>query len=689
MKLTCPSRATADQRPHARGLSGSAQAANGPAEQHGKPLDKAQHGRPAGAVPPGRALIMASPNNDWFVVADEKRVTPAALKLWHDHATPQKQASGRLELKEANYTADARFGEDAEELLLSLPPPTQWEASHAAAFLRQLPSPEKWAAQQQRRIREGLYKPHGDRMDAAMHWMLFNPRAVAAHLKRDPSILLPVTVRAADDGEVAGALPKEAAAGPPRPALGGSNGSTDIKCDTRGSQASGQVNCPKDCKADGSTVWGTGPYTADSSVCRAAIYQGLITDDGGPLIVSAKPGESSYSAGNQNGVQTTAYAGYSDSFTLSNQCTWDGNEHTGDVFCPPGCAANGKTVWGTGPYTGDSSICKAAIYQGLIGDGGGAVHVTETAGRSSYGGSGGPHNGVATREYAHAYPRSFTLSHTCGVTSHHKDGDVYCPPGCAGSGAPVWGTGPFSGASSICKAAIYAGLITNSGGQVHATKAGGRSAFSGGTRNGVTTEAYGSYPTSFRLTDTCNVTGMHKTGEVRCPAHCAQSGRPVWGTGPYTHDSSVCKAAIHQGLISDAAGGKVHVALTPGRDAYGASTKNGVQTLAYGRWGQSLALADACATTGNHKTGVVHCPAGCKAHGAGVWGRGPYTSDSSICKAAIYQGLIPDSEGFVQVKTHFFPTLLTMPNVPTSIPGQNGHLFCVQAVSQLTTASIG
>lgn len=67
-----------------------------------------------------------------------------------------------------------------------------------------------------------------------------------------------------------------------------------------------------------------------------------------------------------------------------------------------------------------------------------------------------------------------------------------------------------------------------------------------------------------------------------CPANCASAFGSVWGSGPYTTDSSICRAAIHGGAIKDTEGGGVTVKLRPGQGSYSATVANGV---ASGSWG--------------------------------------------------------------------------------------------------------
>ncbi|MGZ3456577.1 MAG: LCCL domain-containing protein, partial [Polyangiales bacterium] len=67
----------------------------------------------------------------------------------------------------------------------------------------------------------------------------------------------------------------------------------------------------------GGSVWGSGPYTSDSSICRAAIHAGVITDDdGGKVTLKISAGEKSYTGSKKNGVKTEDYGSFERSFTV-------------------------------------------------------------------------------------------------------------------------------------------------------------------------------------------------------------------------------------------------------------------------------------------------------------------------------------------------------------------------------------
>lgn len=85
--------------------------------------------------------------------------------------------------------------------------------------------------------------------------------------------------------------------------IGGDNGATyKFKCSANGKAGS---------------VWGTDLYTADSSICTAAVHAGKFTlEAGGPVTIELRPGEASYKGSTRNGITTNDYPAYGRSFVL-------------------------------------------------------------------------------------------------------------------------------------------------------------------------------------------------------------------------------------------------------------------------------------------------------------------------------------------------------------------------------------
>ena len=176
------------------------------------------------------------------------------------------------------------------------------------------------------------------------------------------------------------------------------------------------------------SVWGSDIYTADSSICTAAVHSGLITyQQGGTVTIELRPGRTIYGCSERNGVTTSDYGSYQHSFVFKTPNTdavvreaedqtpvlWNttalmvGSEigKTYKFKCPSG--GKESSVWGTDIYTLDSSICNAAVHAGkLTSESGGPVTIELRPGESSY--KGTTRNGIKTSDYG-AYGSSFVV----------------------------------------------------------------------------------------------------------------------------------------------------------------------------------------------------------------------------------------------------------------------------------------
>ncbi|XP_055001903.1 cysteine-rich secretory protein LCCL domain-containing 2 [Sorex araneus] len=171
-----------------------------------------------------------------------------------------------------------------------------------------------------------------------------------------------------------------------------------------------------------------------------------------------------------------------------------------------------------------------------------------------------------------------------------------CPAGCARSKAKLFGTLFYESSSSICRAAIHYGVLDDAGGLVDVTRSGRVPFFVKSARNGV--QSLSKYKASSAFTVSkvkvqdvdCYVTvsqlcPFEKPGthcpRVRCPADCGDHPAPwapVVGTNIYADTSSICRTAVHAGVLRAGSGGLVDLMPVDRKKAYVGSLRNGVQS---------------------------------------------------------------------------------------------------------------
>lgn len=170
-------------------------------------------------------------------------------------------------------------------------------------------------------------------------------------------------------------------------------------------------------------------------------------------------------------------------------------------------------------------------------------------------------------------------------------------------GGAVWGTDVFTEDSSPCAAALHVGVIKKSGGAIKVKRGKGCDAFLGSTKNGVASHGFGKASKSYYFPDKSE--GKCKKPEA-CPATfkdkdleaeltCACESKPtgaVFGTDIYTRDSSICSAAVHDGVIAHEDGGIVTLRAAPGCKSYAGSARNGVSSGAWGEYELSFYFPD-------------------------------------------------------------------------------------------------
>uniref|UniRef100_A0A3Q2DM17 Cysteine-rich secretory protein LCCL domain containing 2 n=1 Tax=Cyprinodon variegatus TaxID=28743 RepID=A0A3Q2DM17_CYPVA len=161
----------------------------------------------------------------------------------------------------------------------------------------------------------------------------------------------------------------------------------------------------------------------------------------------------------------------------------------------------------------------------------------------------------------------------------------YCPANCLNRKGKVWGTVSYDVQSSICRAAIHAGVIDNNGGLVDITRRDRLPFFVRSTKNGCLSSLFvwieykaDCYTT---VAEICPFRQPNShCPRILCPASCNTEPSywsPVIGNNIYADSSSICKAAIHAGVIK-ADGGFVDVLPLERRKSYTGVQKNGIQS---------------------------------------------------------------------------------------------------------------
>ncbi|XP_073516011.1 cysteine-rich secretory protein LCCL domain-containing 2 isoform X2 [Phyllobates terribilis] len=172
----------------------------------------------------------------------------------------------------------------------------------------------------------------------------------------------------------------------------------------------------------------------------------------------------------------------------------------------------------------------------------------------------------------------------------------FCPAGCASKKVKIFGTLFYESMSSLCRAAIHYGVIDNNGGLVDITRKGRLQFFVKSTRNGVESLSKFKPGNSFMVSkvtvqtidcysSVAEICPYEKPGKhcprFSCPGRCKDEPShwaPVIGSSIYADTSSICRTAVHAGVIKDESGGYVDVMPVDRKNHYIGSKKNGIHS---------------------------------------------------------------------------------------------------------------
>jgi hypothetical protein len=220
-------------------------------------------------------------------------------------------------------------------------------------------------------------------------------------------------------------------------------------------------------------LWGSTLYTDDSSICTAAVHAGIIdTYNGGDVTIEIRPGAGSYQGSRRNGVNSKSYGSFHGSFVFVRGGKRHSDDNTRDDYNRGG------------DHRGHSPFSEAPGISVPLPGGLGSLDVP---GSEDVG-----HRQQATRAIQIEW--GTTVGNMRGRNGERVK--YFCPPG--GSPGSLWGSGLYTDDSSVCTAAVHAGLITSyNGGEVLIEIRPGARSYQGSRRNGVNSQSYGSFDGSF------------------------------------------------------------------------------------------------------------------------------------------------------------------------------------------------
>ncbi|XP_046880168.1 cysteine-rich secretory protein LCCL domain-containing 1-like isoform X2 [Hypomesus transpacificus] len=198
---------------------------------------------------------------------------------------------------------------------------------------------------------------------------------------------------------------------------------------------------------------------------------------------------------------------------------------------------------------------------------------------------------VSTQQMSQLVTCDTKLRDQCKGTTCNR---YECPAGCIDSRGKVVGTVHYEMQSSICRAGLHAGVIDNDGGWLDVTRQGRKEFFIKSNKNGV--QSLGKYQSANAfIVDRVTVKAINCETTVAqlcsyqkpvkhcprlyCPSNCMEENphiSRVIGTRTYSDTSSICRSAVHAGVLRNDVGGYIDVMPVDKRKQYIASYQNGI-----------------------------------------------------------------------------------------------------------------
>lgn len=222
------------------------------------------------------------------------------------------------------------------------------------------------------------------------------------------------------------------------------------------------------------SVWGSGPYTADSDLCTAAIHSGMLTQAGGSIMAIRTEGQPAYPASERNGISSSRWGRFDHSVTFAPVQA---------AAAPPAPSPFGTPTPVAPPFMAP------------------APQPFGTPAPSPFG-TPAPANPFQQAQPP-AVPSPFpapaappvAAGPICAGLGPDVETRCACPPN-APIGA-LWGAGPYTGDSDLCTAARHAGAIGPEGGEISIIRVPGLTSYRASQSNGIASMDWGEYGESF------------------------------------------------------------------------------------------------------------------------------------------------------------------------------------------------
>lgn len=302
--------------------------------------------------------------------------------------------------------------------------------------------------------------------------------------------------------------------------------------------------------ANGATIWGTDYYTDDSALAVAAVHAGVLRDgERGVVKVIVSVANGPFTGSMRNGIDSHNWTSWPSGYTISRvEGKIESVEVRGErkVQPDPGTLGGyrdqlnvplyfevtgnpgGSTIWGTDFYTDDSALAVAVVHAGILREGErGLVKVVVSNSVNPF--SGSTRNGVTSHNWT-SWPCGYTVARAedaGDVRVERKEPvqpkvpverKVQLDPGALtgfrdqlnvplyfevtgrSSGATIWGADFYTDDSMLAIAAVHAGVLADGErGVLKVIISNATGAFTGATRNGITSHNWTSWPCGYTI----------------------------------------------------------------------------------------------------------------------------------------------------------------------------------------------